>query len=71
MPKPQVSTIDRLIDTFDGWPIDTQERVLDQLELVHRLAKRRKPEAEAKVVLPGAQPVQTILDSQPEAEAIR
>jgi hypothetical protein len=41
MVKPHKSTVDRLIDTFDGFSVETQERVLDSLALVHRLSKRR------------------------------
>jgi hypothetical protein len=41
MVKPHKSTVDRLIDTFDQFDVPTQERVLDSLQLVHRLAKRR------------------------------
>ncbi len=41
MAKPQRSTVDQFIDTFDGWNVDTQERVMDQLVLVQRLAKKR------------------------------
>ena len=47
MPKPIRSTVDELIDQFDSWDVETQERVMDQLVLVQRLAKRRagrKPE---------------------------
>jgi hypothetical protein len=48
MARPRRSTIDEFIDTFDSWDVETQERVMDQLELVQRLAKRRaskdKPE---------------------------
>lgn len=39
--KPHKSTVDRMIDEFDRFEVEAQERVLDQLELVHRLAKRR------------------------------
>jgi hypothetical protein len=42
MARPRRSTIDELIDTFADWDVDTQERVIDQLELVQRLAKRRE-----------------------------
>jgi hypothetical protein len=41
MPRPRRSTIDEFIDTFDSWDVETQERVMDQLELVQRLARRR------------------------------
>ena len=41
MPRPRRSTRDEMIDQFDSWDIESQESVLDQLELVHRLAKRR------------------------------
>ena len=47
MERPRRSTIDEFIDTFDGWDVDTQERVMDQLELVQRLAKRR---AHARII---------------------
>lgn len=48
MARPRRSTIDEFIDTFADWDCDTQERVMDQLELVQRLAKRRaaKPKTE-------------------------
>jgi hypothetical protein len=39
--KPHRSTVDQLIDRFDQFDVPTQERVLDSLALVHRLAKRR------------------------------
>ncbi len=41
MARPRTSTVDAFIDTFDSWDIETQERVMDQLQLVQRLAKRR------------------------------
>ena len=65
MSKPRKSTVDELVDTFDRFDVDIQERVLDQLELVHRLTKRRSREKTAH------QPVADLLDSQPESEAIR
>ena len=55
MPRPRRSTIDEFIDTFDSWDVETQERVMDQLELVQRLAKRRasKERPVEQVELPG------------------
>ena len=44
MSKPRKSTVDEPVDTFDRFDVDIQERVLDQLELVHRLTKRRSRE---------------------------
>ncbi len=41
MAKPQRSTVDQFVDQFDGWNVETQERVMDQLVLVQRLAKKR------------------------------
>ena len=41
MPRPRRSTRDEFIDQFDSWDIESQESVLDQLQLIHRLAKRR------------------------------
>lgn len=41
MARPRRSTIDEFIDTFDAWDTETQDRMLDQLQLVHRLAKKR------------------------------
>jgi len=45
--KPHKSTVDQLIDRFDSFSVEIQERILDQLQLVHRLARRRaaKPES--------------------------
>ncbi len=59
MARPRRSTIDEFID------IETQERVMDQLQLVHRLAKRRagkKPEADAPVQID----LDTLLDQRQE-----
>ena len=45
--KPQKGTIDKMLELYDSWDVETQERVMDQLVLVQRLAKRRagrKPE---------------------------
>ena len=44
MSRPQKSTTDRMIDEFDRFDVEAQERVLDHLQLVHRLAKRREKE---------------------------
>ncbi len=41
MARPRRSTIDEFIDQFADWDVETQERVMDQLVLVQRLAKRR------------------------------
>lgn len=41
MARPRRSTIDEFIDTFDSWDVETQERVMDLLQLVQRLAKKR------------------------------
>ncbi len=44
MSRPQKSTTDRMIDDFDRFDVEAQEKMLDNLELVHRLAKRREKE---------------------------
>ncbi len=62
MARPRTSTVDAFIDTFDSWDIETQERVMDQLQLVQRLAKRRagkKPEPDAPVI-----DIDTLLDQR-------
>ena len=41
MARPRKSTVDEYIDQFDKWDVDTQERVMDQLQLVQRLTKKR------------------------------
>lgn len=41
MARPRKSTIDEFVDTYDRFDVETQERVMDQLALVQRLAKRR------------------------------
>jgi len=41
MARPRRSTVDELIDLFDSFDLDVQERVMDQLQLVQRLAKKR------------------------------
>ena len=41
MAQPRKSTKDAFIDQFDSFDLESQESVLDNLELVHRLAKRR------------------------------
>lgn len=41
MPKPQKSTRDAFLDTFADWDAETQERMLDTCDLLHRQAKRR------------------------------
>lgn len=41
MAKPRKSTRDEFIDQFDSFDLESQESVLDNLELVHRLAKKR------------------------------
>jgi hypothetical protein len=74
MSKPRKSTVDELVDTFDRFDVDVQERVLDQLELVHRLTKRRAkevPPLRAHGVTTPGQPAATLLDGQPESEAMR
>ena len=48
MPRPRRSTVDEFIDTFDAWDVETQERVMDQLQLVQRLAKRRESKKNGK-----------------------
>lgn len=57
MPRPRRSTIDEFVDVFDSWDIETQERVMDQLQLVQRLSKRRariktEPEPDADGQIP-------------------
>ena len=47
MARPRRSTIDEFIDTFDAWDVETQERVMDQLKLVQRLARRRSGKQKA------------------------
>ncbi len=62
MARPRRSTIDEFIDQYDSFDIETQERVMDQLQLVHRLAKRwagKKPEPDAPVV-----DIDTLLDQR-------
>ncbi len=41
MARPQRSTKDAFLDTFDDFPIDVQEGVLDTMQMLHRQAKRR------------------------------
>ena len=41
MARPRKSTVDAIVDTFEDFDVETQERVMDQLTLVQRLAKRR------------------------------
>ena len=46
-----------MIDTFDSFDLESQEAVLDNLELVHRLAKKRaakKPAPAATEEAPAA-----------------
>ncbi len=57
MARPRRSTIDEFIDQFADWDVETQERVMDQLVLVQRLAKRRNgrlapAEPEISITLP-------------------
>lgn len=41
MAKPQKSTRDRWLDEFSDWDAETQERMLDTCDLLHRQTKRR------------------------------
>ena len=41
MPKPRKSTFDAFLDTFSDFDLDTQERVIEMAEFVHRQARRR------------------------------
>ena len=41
MPRPNKSTRDQFLDTFADWPPETQESMLDILQLIHRQTVRR------------------------------
>ena len=75
MARPQRSTRDSWIDTFADWPADEQEVALDLAACVHRQTKRKaKPEAKTNgnaTEKTNGQPAATLLDGQPESEAIR
>ena len=41
MPKPRKSTFDAHMDQFADFDLDTQERVIEMAEFLHRQARRR------------------------------
>lgn len=41
MPRPRKSTRDEFLDQFADFDLDTQESMIDLIELIHRQAKRR------------------------------
>ena len=42
MPKPRKSTFDAHMDQFADFDLDTQERVIEMAEFLHRQARRRE-----------------------------
>ena len=53
MARPRKSTEEQIEDRFADMPVSSQARLLERLELIHRLTKRREkpePEEEAESV---------------------
>lgn len=64
MAKPRRTTRQEFYDVFDGFDIEDQATVLEFLQEIHRMARRRRaPKTEP-------QPAATLLDGQAESEAI-